>query len=274
VNGGVVNFTIKQGGVFIGAAVSGTVSNGQASIPYTLPAGTAAGTYTIEADYFPASGSNFISSSDGTHTLTVNAAATTTQLTAVHIVPNLLNGTAQVTLTARVSSPAGTVNEGNLTFTFAGRSAQAAVHNGIATVQLTVSLLDVMNNQTVSLTYADNAPNAAFSSANAGTGVALNLCNALLPADVTFTPGGGEIDSVQFFFAPIDFLYADMQWTGFRYAPFDLQVTGVGGGQLQATTLEGAAWQVPVPSPLGQFPGTPRPSSTAGGQATASAGSV
>ncbi len=191
-------------------------------------------------------------------------AATTAQLTGVTITPNLLNGTAQVTLTAQVNSPAGSINEGSVTFTFAGQSAQGSVQNGTASVQLTVSLLDVMSNQTVSLAYADNGPNAAFSADGATAGVALNLWNVLLPADVTFTPGG-EIDAVQFFFAPIDILYANMQWTGFRYTPLDLQVAGIGGGQLRATTLDGTAWQMPMPNPQNQFGGASKLSSTLGG---------
>jgi photosystem II stability/assembly factor-like uncharacterized protein len=70
VNEGTVTFTVRHGGAVVGSPVtSGTVSNGLASVSYTLPAGTAAGTYTIDVVYNP--GADFLGSSDSTHTLTV-----------------------------------------------------------------------------------------------------------------------------------------------------------------------------------------------------------
>jgi hypothetical protein len=70
VNEGTVTFTVEQGMTVIGTpTTSGTVTNGAASVSYTLPAGTPAGTYTIDAVYNP--GADFTGSSDATHTLTV-----------------------------------------------------------------------------------------------------------------------------------------------------------------------------------------------------------
>ena len=54
VNEGTVTFTVKHGSTIIGTATtSDTVSNGQASVNYVLPADTAAATYTIDAEYNP-----------------------------------------------------------------------------------------------------------------------------------------------------------------------------------------------------------------------------
>jgi trimeric autotransporter adhesin len=74
VNLGTVTFTVLQGSTVIGTSVtSSTVSsNGLASVTYVLPAGTAAGNYTIDAVY---NGSGaFLASSDNTHTLTISKA--------------------------------------------------------------------------------------------------------------------------------------------------------------------------------------------------------
>lgn len=77
VNEGTVTFTLKQGSMTIGTAVtSNTVSDGAASVTYVLPAALAAGTYTIDATYNP--GNDFVTNSDSTHRLTVGAASTTT----------------------------------------------------------------------------------------------------------------------------------------------------------------------------------------------------
>ncbi len=54
INSGSVTFTVKQGLTTIGVATTdNTVVAGAASVSYALPAGTAAGPYTIEAAYTP-----------------------------------------------------------------------------------------------------------------------------------------------------------------------------------------------------------------------------
>jgi len=70
VNEGTVTFGVFNGATQIGSTVtSGTVSNGTVTATCTLPGGTAAGTYTIQATYNP--GPDFSGSFDNTHTLTV-----------------------------------------------------------------------------------------------------------------------------------------------------------------------------------------------------------
>jgi len=73
VNAGTVTFTVVQGTTLIGsAATSATVSNGHASAVYSLPGGTAAGAYSIQAVYN--AGGAFASSSDNTQTITIRQA--------------------------------------------------------------------------------------------------------------------------------------------------------------------------------------------------------
>ena len=74
VNAGTVTFTVLNNGTPVGTATtSGTVTNGKASVNYTLPAGTAPGTYTIQAVYNGST--DFTGSGDSTHTLTVKFTA-------------------------------------------------------------------------------------------------------------------------------------------------------------------------------------------------------
>jgi MBG domain-containing protein/Big-like domain-containing protein len=75
VNSGTVTFTLKSGATTIGSATTGNVVSGFASVNYATPAGTAAGSYTIFADYSGATG--LASSSDHTATLTINKATLT-----------------------------------------------------------------------------------------------------------------------------------------------------------------------------------------------------
>lgn len=132
VNAGTVTFTVMNGGTQIGAAVGPvSVTNGSVSATYTLPGGTAVGTYTIVSSYTAAG--NFTSSSDNTHTLTVNAASTTT--TASTQSATYSASAQNVTLSATVTSGAGTVNAGTVTFTVLN----GATPVGVATTSGTVT---------------------------------------------------------------------------------------------------------------------------------------
>ncbi|HJT65462.1 MAG TPA: kelch repeat-containing protein, partial [Pyrinomonadaceae bacterium] len=72
VNSGSVTFTVKQGATTIGVATTdNTIVAGAASVNYALPAGTAAGPYTITAVYNAGTGFN---TSTGTGSLTINKA--------------------------------------------------------------------------------------------------------------------------------------------------------------------------------------------------------
>src|SRR5205085_272550 len=96
VSQGSVTFTVKQGSTVIGTAASGNVTSGAVSVSYTLPAGTSAGTYTIQADY--SGGTIFNSSSDTAHTFTVNQKTVTPSITAAN---KVYDRTTAATITSR-----------------------------------------------------------------------------------------------------------------------------------------------------------------------------
>ncbi len=114
VNKGTETFTILNGTTVIGTAVTVNVVNGAAGASYTLPAGTAIGSYTIQAVYN--GDANFLGYTDASHTLTINHGSATTTTAAA--ATTTFNAAAQtVALSATVTSTAGTVNEGTETFT-------------------------------------------------------------------------------------------------------------------------------------------------------------
>lgn len=139
VNEGRVYFEILNASShLVGSEVSGPVVGGTATANYTLPANTPAANYTILATYVPlTSGAHFTGNTDNTHTLTVNKAAAT--IAAVNTVAYY--GAASVVLTADVTSAAGVVNQGTVTFelfngvTLVGTATTSAtVTNGKASV--------------------------------------------------------------------------------------------------------------------------------------------
>ena len=113
VNEGIVTFQLKDGATNIGTAVtSPTVSAEPVSVSYTLPAGTLAKTYSIQASY--GVGTNFSNSSDTAKTLTIQKASTTTL--AVNATTVFDDAQQNVTLNASITSGGGAVNEGTVTF--------------------------------------------------------------------------------------------------------------------------------------------------------------
>jgi len=140
VSEGSVTFTLLNGSTPVGSPVSGNVTAGSASANYTLPAGTAGGTYTIQATYNGTA--EYATSSDTSHTLTVNAAVTTTA--AVTTAAVFSAASQAVSLSATVTSPAGTVNGGSVTFTIlnggttVGNPTSGNVTNGSASVSYTL----------------------------------------------------------------------------------------------------------------------------------------
>src|SRR5581483_6340937 len=76
VNEGSATFTIQNGVATIGSPVTVNVVGGVANANYVLPAGTSIGSYTIKVVYNATS--NYVTSNDGTHLLSVTAAPTIT----------------------------------------------------------------------------------------------------------------------------------------------------------------------------------------------------
>ncbi len=113
INAGTVTFTVLSGSTVIGSPVQVNVVSGNASASYTLPAATSAGTYTIEAVY---SGTgNFLTSSDTSHTLTINGQTTTTATSSQST--NYTTASQSLYLGATVTGATDTVNVGTVTFT-------------------------------------------------------------------------------------------------------------------------------------------------------------
>lgn len=115
VNEGSVTFTIENGGTVIATAV-GAVSNGTAAVNVTLPAGLAAGSYTLAVSYVDSAGF-FVDLTDTDSTLTVNPAQvkTAANLFNGYFSPNLQTVTVGAIL-ADASIPSDEVNEGAVIF--------------------------------------------------------------------------------------------------------------------------------------------------------------
>jgi hypothetical protein len=128
VNAGTVTFTVIGGATVVGTPVSLAVSAGAAATAFTIPGGTASGTYTIQAVYTGAGG--FQSSSDSSQTLTITAEGTSV-LAANQTLTYSKTTSQGVNLSATVTGVADTVNTGAVTFT---------VLNGAAMVGTPVSV--------------------------------------------------------------------------------------------------------------------------------------
>lgn len=263
VNEGSVAFTLKdsQGNTIGNPPLPGSVTNGSASVSYALPANTAVGSYTIEANYSDGAG-NFDPSFDSAHTLTVNTAnATKVVLTTITINPNFINGTAQLTLTAQASNAGGTVNEGDLSFTVGSVSSKANVVNGTASVQLTAPLQSVLGRFNVGLSYTDNAASASFANGNTTVSVTTNVWNSVLPANLTFDSSNKET---------MQFTVANQPLFGFAYATstgllsdvnlgsFSMPVTYAKTGHSVVAAVGNVPWGVFLFDTGGQYVGTAR----------------
>ena len=129
VSGGVVTFTVRLGATVIGAPVAAPVSAGAASASYTLPGGTPAGAYTIEAVFAPAAG-QLLSGSSGTATLTVERADTTTSITSVAPAGAAVGQSVTVSFSVAVVPPAVGAPTGTVTVTDGLTSCSAPVAAG------------------------------------------------------------------------------------------------------------------------------------------------
>ena len=192
VNEGTETFTILNGTTVIGSPVTVNVSDGNASANYTLPGGTGAGTYSVNATYNLRAG--FLTSSDNTHTLTVNPAGTA--LAAANVTAYIRTSNQEVTLTATVTSGAGTVAEGTVTFsvfngvTQIGTSVTSGtVSGGKARVSFTLPGGTEAGTYTIQATYnpgadyqtsSDNTHSLTVSSAPALTSTTVNGANVTI----------------------------------------------------------------------------------------------
>jgi hypothetical protein len=185
VNEGTVTFTVINPNGANLTAVSGAVTNGTATATLSVPAGFAAGTYTINAAYTDA-GNYLPSTSATTGTLTVTTATTQTSLltTAVSSIYNSITPQT-VTLSATVTSGnGGIVNEGAVTFTIKGAAltATANVTNDVATTTLTLPAGFAAGTYAINASYVDpnnanGVPNYSPSSAATPGTLTVNAAN-------------------------------------------------------------------------------------------------
>jgi hypothetical protein len=116
VNEGSVAFSVLAGGTQIGSQVSGgSIVNGVATATYNIPAGTGLGRYELLATYTDTGGVFANSTSDGTQTFSLRNSAVPAP--GLSFTTPFSESLQDVTLTATVTSPAATVNEGQVTFT-------------------------------------------------------------------------------------------------------------------------------------------------------------
>jgi hypothetical protein len=113
VNGGSVTFTVLSGSTPVGTPTTATVTNGSASANYALPANTPVGSYTLRIDY--AGSANFLAATSSASTLSVTTASANVVGTSTST--EFSNAVQNVNLTATVSSTAGVVSDGTVTFT-------------------------------------------------------------------------------------------------------------------------------------------------------------
>ncbi len=156
VNSGSVIFTLFSGSNQVGTSTSGAVSNGVASVLYTLPPGTPPGSYTIQVVY--SGSSSFAGSSDNTHTLTMVQAPTTTS--ASNATTDYSSSPQSVSLSATVTSEVGTVNAGTVTFTVLNGSTpvgtattSGTVSSGSASVSYTLPAATTIGSYTIQAVY-------------------------------------------------------------------------------------------------------------------------
>lgn len=137
VSEGTVTFTILSAGTPLGVPIVASVSGGEASATYTLAAGIAGGSYSIQASYSDPSGSYL--GSTGFSLLTVAPAVTTVTGADANTTYSAESGES-ILLYANVGSAAGSVSEGSVTFTILDGTTLvmspivASVANGIASV--------------------------------------------------------------------------------------------------------------------------------------------
>lgn len=163
VNEGAVTFTVNNGNTIIGTA-QGTVSGGKASASFSLPAGQAAGSYTIAVGYSDSAG-NFADSGDTNATLSVAVAKVTTTAGNVSAVysPNAQTLTLNAAV-ADASVPADTVGEGTVTFVVKNGSTtigtvQGTVSSGKASASFTLPAGQAVGSYTITVGYSDSAGN-------------------------------------------------------------------------------------------------------------------
>ncbi len=195
VNEGTVTFELLEGGTVDSAVSPVTVNvvNNQAILtsanPLVIPGGTAVGTYTLQAAYSDAS-NVFVAATPATTTLTMTqstSSVTLTNLSSTNLFtsPNVQN----VTTTVDVTSNAGTVNEGKVTFALLQSgttigSVTANVANGQAQFTnsnpLAIPAAEAAATYTLKASYSDAAGNFVSASFSQSLTITQSTANVTL----------------------------------------------------------------------------------------------
>jgi hypothetical protein len=161
---GSVLFTVKDSqGNTIGTTTSGPLtSSGTATANYTLPAGQAAGSYSVVVTYSDSTGA-LADGGDTDSTLVINPAPVTVKETdnlALAFTP----GPVTLNFSATVTSSGGVVNEGSVTFTLKdpsgttiGTPQTVSVSAGSATTSYPLTSLGA-GSYTIAVSYTDTNP--------------------------------------------------------------------------------------------------------------------
>ena len=256
VAGGTVTFTILNGATPVGSQVVATVAGGSAGGTYTLPPGSLALGYTISAVY---SGfGNFAGTSDSTHHLAVGAATTAVVGgdASAYFSPTGL----QVPLSATVSSPAGAVKEGYVTFDILNGPTTIAsvnsgtVSNGVATANYVPPSPLAAGAYTIRAFFNGSTDFAASADASAHAltvGPATTLATLTNPAPAAFSPSAQAINLA----AAVTYGSAPLGVGTVTFAIFN-GATPIGtpaAGTLNAAGMAGAAYQLTAATPPGSY---------------------
>jgi Bacterial Ig-like domain (group 3)/Subtilase family len=185
-NTGSVTFTVLAAQTVIGSPVAGTVANGAATVNYVLPAGTGAGSYTIQAGYGDVGGT-LAFSSDNTHTLILNKAATAIQLA---VSSGTINPGQNVTVIANIIGPAHSVPSGSVLFSD-GAAPLSTVTVSVGAASFSTSSLAPGVTHMLTAVYSGDANFLASSSAAATVTVTpLSFTLTNLSGNTGVVPGG------------------------------------------------------------------------------------
>lgn len=197
VNAGTVTFTLLGGSKVVGSPVtSAALTSGTASANYILPAGTAPGTYTVQAVYNAAGG--FTTSSDTSHTVTVSQAASSTALTSSTGNANL---NANITFTAIVTGTAATVPTGSVTFMDGAKALGSGTLDAQGSATYSTSSLSA-GTHVITAVYSGDADFAASTSAQYGqTVTAPSYTLSANPTSLSIT--AGQTGSATFTLTPV-----------------------------------------------------------------------
>ena len=197
VSEGTETFTIFNNGVQVGLPVSGAVVNGNATASFTIPSTLAAGNYIIQAVYNPTN--NFNGSTDSSQTLTtVKGTATTNTVATVNATYN--EAAQSVTLSTMLTSSAGGVNGGTVTFTILN-AANAVIGTATTSGQVSNGYASVTYNLPPGVAAGNYSVKAVYSGVPAFLASTTTKSNALVMGKAAPTVAAANVTATS---SPLD----------------------------------------------------------------------